>query len=266
MKKVFTVILVCILALTLFAGCGKRTDAVKAVEAQIEAIGEVSLDSESAISAAQSAFAALSDDEKKAVRNYDDLTEAADKLKALQTKFDSYDEMNAAIDSILEAADSTFSADDTDISKLIDQGEAILEQYKELDDEGKEYVKVTDELNAAIDALKAGVDRTTESAAEYVKAFNNLNAEEDFEVTAVYCIRQVRNDTEYHIFALTYKDKDGAETTVYANARCSANTKAAVIEENADAFFAAKAVSEDYNAAENGNVTLDLAAVLEKAK
>ena len=267
MKKIISVILLFALCVTVFVGCGgKRTDAVKAVEEQIKAIGEVSLDSADAISAAQRAYAVLSEDEKKAVRNYEDLTAAADKLRALQTTFRSYDEMNETINAIQEAAKSTFSADGTDYSKLIEQGEAIIAQYKDLDADGKAYVKVTDELNSAIDTLKAGVDRTTQSAAEYLKAFNELYAEEGYEVTAVYCIKQIRDETEYHIFALTYKDKDGAQTTLYANARCSANTTANVIVQNADAFFAKKAVSDDYNAAERGNVTLDLDAVLEKAK
>ena len=267
MKKVISVILLFALCAALFAGCGgKRTDAVKAVEEQIKAIGEVSLDSAEAISAAQKAYTALSEDEKNAVRNYDDLTAAAEKLRALQTTFRSYDEMNESINAILEAAKSTFSADDTDYSGLIEQGEAIIAQYKDLDAAGKDYVKVNDELSAALETLKAGVDRTVQSAAEYVKAFNELYAEEGYEVTAVYCIKQIRDETEYHIFALTYKDKDGAETTLYSNARCSANTTAKVIVQNADAFFAKKAVSDDYNAAERGNVKLDLDAVLEKAE
>ena len=266
MKKILTMLLIFVLSLTLLAGCGKRTDAVKALEAQIDAIGEVTLDDADAVAAAQSAYAVLSEKEQKAVRNYDKLTEAADKLKALKAKFKSYDEMNEAIDNILEAAESVFTSNDTDFSKLIEQGEAILEQYKDMDEDGKAYVKANEALSEAIDALKAGVDRTTASAAEYVKAFNELYAEENYEVTAVYCIKQVRDETEYHIFALTYKDADGKETTVYANARCSANTTAGIIKENADAFFAAKPVSTDYNAAENGNVTLDLAAVMDKAK
>ena len=266
MKKAITVLLICLLSVSLLAGCGKRTDAVKAVESQIKAIGEVSLDSAEAIDAAQKAYNALSADEKKAVHNYDKLTDAAEELKALQTKFGSYDEMNDAIDQILNAADSSYTSNDTDFSKLIEQGEAILEQYKDMDKEGKEYVKVSEELSEAIEALKGSVDRTTQSAAEYVKAFNTVYADENYEVTAVYCLKQVRDDTEYHIFALTYKNAAGEETTLYANARCSANTLASVIADNADAFFAAKPVSNDYNAVENGNVTLDTAAVLELAK
>ena len=266
MKKAFTLILVCVLTLTLLAGCGKKTEAVKAVEDQIKALGTITLESADAVSEAQSAYAALSEDEKKTVSNYDDLTKAAEALKALQTKMSSYDLMNSVIDSIIEAANSTFSADGTDFSELIAEGEEIIEQYKDLDAEGKAYVKVNDDLKTAIETLKNGVDRTTESAAEYVKAFNSLFSEEAAEVTAVYCIKQVRDETEYHIFALSYKDADGNETTVYANARCSANTTAKVIEQNADAFFAKTPVSTDYNAAENGNVALDLAAVLEKAK
>ena len=266
MKKILSVFLICLMSVSLLAGCGKRTDAVKAVESQIKAIGEVSLDSADAIDAAQKAYNALSEDEKKAVHNHKKLAEAAEELKALQTKFGSYDEMNDAIDKILDAAGSSFTANGTDFSGLIEQGEAILEQYKDLDKEGQSYVKVTDELSEAIESLKGSVDRSTESAAEYVKAFNTVYADEKYEVTAVYCLKQVRDDTEYHIFALTYKDAAGQETTLYANARCSANTKASVIVDNADAFFAAKAVSDDYNAKENGNVTLDLAAVLELAK
>ena len=267
MKKVIIVILAVVLAAAMLTSCGgKRTDAVKAVEQMINEIGDVTLDSAEAISAAEKAYAVLSADEKKAVRNYDKLEKAAETLKALQTKFDSYDEMNEVIRQILDAATTTFSSNSTDFSDLIEKGDAIVAQYEELDADGKAYVNVTDELKEALETLKSSVDRTTASAAEYVKAFRSVYAEENYEVTAVYCIKQVRDDTEYHIFALTYKDADGNEKTVYANARCSANTTAQTIADNADSFFASKAVSEDYNAAKNGNVALDLEAVLKLVK
>lgn len=267
MKKVLFCILVFALALLTLTACsGKRTDAVKAVESMIKEIHDISLDSEEAILAAQKAYAVLTVDEKKAVRNYDDLQDAAEELKALKNTFSSYDDMNKVIDKIMDTANSTYTSNDTDFSALIEQGEAIIEQYKDLNKEGKEYVKVTDDLSAAIHTLKESVDRTTASAAEYVKAFNTVNAEKKYTVTGVYCIKQVRDQTEYHIFALTYQDTDGNEHSVFANARCSANTVAETIVNNADTFFAGNAVSEDYNAVKNGNVTIDLETVLKAAK
>ena len=77
---------------------------------------------------------------------------------------------------------------------------------------------------------------------------------------------QIRDEVEYHIFALKYKDENSEEHYLYANARCSSNTTAETIAANADSFFSEKAVSDDYNAVLNGNINVDLEAVLELAK
>ena len=67
MKKFAVLLLAAALVLAL-CGCGK-SDAAKAVEEKINAIGEVSLDSADAILAAEEAFGALSSDEKNQVEN-----------------------------------------------------------------------------------------------------------------------------------------------------------------------------------------------------
>ena len=173
--------------------------------------------------------------------------------------------MNKVIADVIEAAKTTFSKDGTDFSALIEKGEALLEQYKDLSGADKDYVQMSDEFTAALDALKEAADVTVKAAAEYVKAFNTVYKGKKYEVTGVYCIKQIRDDRAYHIFALTYKNEKGEEGSVFANARCTAETKAETMVKNKDSFFAKESVSSTYNAKENGNVTLELAEVLKLA-
>lgn len=267
MKKVLICILVCLMAALTLTSCkGKKTDATKAVEAMISELGEITIDSADELKAIEKAYTALSPDEKDRVKNYDKFREAKEELKALQTKFKSYDEMNETIQQIIDLASTTFSRDDADFSDLIAKGNAILEQYKDLSKDEKAYVNVTDEFKDALKALTDMVGSTEKCAAEYVKAFNRIYADQHYELSAVYCIKQLRDDVQYHIFALTYKDADGNEHNLYANARCSDGTTAEVIEQNKDVFFAETAVDYSFNAVFNGNVDLDLEAVLKLAK
>lgn len=73
-KKTISLALVLAMLLSLCA-CGK-SEAVSNVEALIEAIGEVSADSENAVIAAEEAYNALTDKEKEKVENYAALTDA----------------------------------------------------------------------------------------------------------------------------------------------------------------------------------------------
>lgn len=74
MKKAITLLLAVVVCLSLCA-CGK-SEAVKNVETLIDTIGEVTLDSEATIAAAEEAYAALTAEEKEKVENYDLLTDA----------------------------------------------------------------------------------------------------------------------------------------------------------------------------------------------
>lgn len=69
-----------------FSGCGK-SEYVKNAEALIDAIGEVTADSEDAVIAAEKAFDALTDEDKAKVSNADKLAPAREALdKALEEK------------------------------------------------------------------------------------------------------------------------------------------------------------------------------------
>ncbi len=82
MKKIISLILALVMCLSLCA-CGK-SEAVVKVEELISAIGEVSLESKSAIESAQEAFNALSEEEKAEVENYYVLVESHDAFKQLE--------------------------------------------------------------------------------------------------------------------------------------------------------------------------------------
>lgn len=82
MKKIISLILALVMCFTLCA-CGK-SEAVVNVEKLISAIGEVSLESKTAIDEAQKAFDALSTDEKAEVENYFVLAESHDAFKQLE--------------------------------------------------------------------------------------------------------------------------------------------------------------------------------------
>lgn len=78
MKKIVALLLAVLMCFSL-CGCGK-SEAVKNVESMIDAIGEVMLDSEAVIVAAEESYNALSEEEQSKVENYAVLTSAREQL------------------------------------------------------------------------------------------------------------------------------------------------------------------------------------------
>lgn len=95
MKRFFICILCVLLCLSLCA-CGK-SEAVRNTEAAIKAIGTVTLDSGAAIEEAEALYAALPEEEKEQVDNYDLLLTARDDYDALRV-----DDVEAKINAIGE--------------------------------------------------------------------------------------------------------------------------------------------------------------------
>jgi|GEM_PF-3560685 len=268
MKKVLVLISVCLLSVLVLASCAKKTEATKNVESMINGLADVQIDvdSEESLAEIESAYNALSDEEKERVNNYEKLKKAQEEFSSVQTKHETYENMNSAISEIIDAAQAEFSGDDTDYSELMSQAQDVLDKYDELEDEEKENINISEDFSQAVESISSYVASAEESAAAYVKAFNSVYADENYEVTGVYCIKQIRDTTEYHIFALTYKDEAGEEHDLFSNARCSANTNAETIVANSDTFFCERAASDEYNAKLNGNVPLNLETVLSLAE
>lgn len=255
MKKCVCALLIVLLIGILFAGCGK-TEAVKAAEKLISSIGDIDTESGDAVSAAREAFEALSEEEQKKVKNIT-------KLEKAEAEYKGIIDFNADIAAIVEAAGASFSKEDFDINGLLAKADEIRTAYEDMSDTRKAMVKDYDKIDAAVGVLQSFVENAELAAAQYIKAFNSVYADEKYTVTGVYCIKQIRNETdEYHLFALTYKNGKDEEKNVYSHARCTTDVAAEAIAARAETFFADEPVTADADAKECGNVQLDIEAVL----
>lgn len=85
MKKTIVATILMVLMCCVLWGCGK-SEAVKNVEALIDGIGEVTVDSEESIEQAEEAYNALTDEEKAKVENADQLITKREELDAYIAK------------------------------------------------------------------------------------------------------------------------------------------------------------------------------------
>lgn len=263
-KTVKTVVLCCVALLAfscmlLFAGCGK-SEAVKAAEDLIDEIGDVSLDSADAIQSAKEAVAKLSDEEREKVGNSKKLTKAEEVYNNIKAVSDD-------IEAVVKSADVSFSDDSFKVSENLDKIEDIKTRYNDLKKYQQESIKDFDKLDSSAEKLNGYVENAKKAAVQYVKAFLQTEKGKDATVTAVYCVKQIRNETdEYHFMALTYKGADGTEHDVYSGARFTPEVSVEAIKEHADTFFADSPVSETGNAKTKGNVTLNAEEIVAAAK
>ena len=241
----------------LFAGCGK-SEGVKTAEKLIDEIGDVSLDSADAIQNAKEAFAKLGSEEKEKVGNYKKLT------KADETYIRAASDDIAAV---VKASESSFSDDSFKVSDNLAKINDIKERYNGLKKYQQESIKDFDKLDAAAEKLNGYVENAEKAAVQYVKAFLQTEKGKDATVTAVYCIKQIRNETdEYHFMALTYNGADGSEHDVYSCARFTPDVSVDAIMSHADTFFADSPASASGDAKTNGNVTLNAEEIVAAAK
>lgn len=252
MKKIIALALSVLMILTLFAGC-KKSEAAETVEALIkECPKSVTLDNAAAVEAAKEAYDALSDEDKELVGN-------AKKLEKAYEKYTELMDFKNSVDAILNAADTTFSKNDEfNISEFIGKYDELKETYGKMKEDEKAQFPDFDKLEGAVEKLSAYTDAALDAAAAYVKAFKENYP--GAEITALGCIKQIRDEKEMHFFALSYKDKSGAEKNVYATARYENSEAYPTIMSRPDLFFADKPVDAEYDALANGNTVIDIAA------
>ena len=127
MRRCFVLLLVLAMALTLTA-CSK-SEAAQAVDDQIAAIGEVTLESESAIAAAEEAVEALAEEDRKQLDNEDDLKEAraAYETLVLEDQAAGVEEAIAAIGTVtvdsgeaVETARALYDASPAEVQALVE--------------------------------------------------------------------------------------------------------------------------------------------------
>lgn len=166
MKKYLVVIMAVLMALCLCA-CGK-SEAVKAAEEKIAAIGDVTLDSEKRISAAEKAVEKLSDDELKQL----------DKAEELKKARETYEELvlenkAAAVDSVIDQIGEVTLESAEKIN-------AAQQAFEQLTEKEKGKVKNASLLNQAEEKLAALQKQEKEAKrAEALKLLDNMRLDED---------------------------------------------------------------------------------------
>ena len=171
MRQILAAALALVLALML---CACKSAEAKSVEAQIGQIGDVTLESAVAIEEAEAAFAALTEEQKAEVKNYDVLlaaretytglkSEAAQKTEAL---IDAIGDVTADSRAAIEQAQAAYDA-------LSAQEREQVENYAILQEAHERFAALKSaavlELEAQIGALGA-VTLDSESAIEQAEA------------------------------------------------------------------------------------------------
>ena len=167
--------------------------AAKAVDDMIDAIGEVTLESEEAIAAARTAYEALTEAQQAEVKSYDKLTAAEARLadlkaaKAVDEKIDAIGEVTLESENAIDAARAAYKA-------LTEAQQAEVKSYdkltaaevrltdlkaaKAVDDMIDAIGEVTLESESAIDAARAAYEALTEAQQAEVKSYDKLTAAE----------------------------------------------------------------------------------------
>lgn len=253
MYKKIVLAVILMLCVVFMASCSK-TEAVKNVEALIENIGELSSDSKKAVNEALKAYNALSDEEKEKVDNYSE-------LESKKAALDEADEFGKKLKKLLKNEDNQFTDSKDSITDILEEAKELSEEYEAMSEAAKGLVD-TDGLKAFIEKFEQYVVNAEDAAKAYIKAFNQVFKGKKYTVTAIYCIKQIRdNGDEYHMFALKYKDKNKKTHTVYSNARFMSSAAYDLIVEKADIFFAEEPASESSDPVKNANLKLDIEAL-----
>ena len=237
MKKTYVLLLVLILIFSLCA-CGKSEKAT-AVEDQITALGNITLESDAAITSAEKAWDALTEEEKAQVENYDALAAARSSYDQLVLKnaADCIDQEILKIDSMksgkpdaVKAAKKNYDDASPEVQALVTQLDTLHSYLDHMDalqaeDTGNLISAIgevtLDSKDSIIAAKKAYYSLPMNQQEKVSNADSLMNAEKAFlalaESTAdkVLSSMRCRND-QYFPEELPWSD----ETTISATDRC----------------------------------------------
>lgn len=257
MKKIIPLILTFALIVTVLSSCGK-SDAAKAVISQIDAIGDVSLDSLTAIEEAENAYAFLSGEDKGDVNNYEKLQQARKDFDALKAFSD-----KATL--LIEKYDKVFTEYGISLKELLDEKAALEEEMNASSGKIKEqYGEMLAPVSEKEKAFSEITEKAYKSAVSYIKGFYEIHKDnkDNIEIKELGCIGQVSDDVTYFLFAASYTE-NGTEKKVYAKARFANAPTVESMVKYADNFYTDAPASEKTDALSKGNISLDLTQVLQ---
>ncbi len=183
MKKTVWVLLIALLLLCC-AGC--KSKEVRTLEKMIDEIGEVTLDKESIIAAAEEAYSALNEEDAAKVENISILTEARTVFDALSVDalIEQIGEVTLDSEEAILRAEEAYEALSEDAAERVQNLDSLRQArmvFKAacVDDLIDQIGTVTVDSEAAIQTARDAFDELNEEEAAYVKKADDLkNAEE----------------------------------------------------------------------------------------
>lgn len=177
-SKSIIAIVLCLVMVFALAGCGKSKN-VKSAEALIGKIGAVTVDSAEAVAAAESAFAALTEEEKSDVENAAILTEAREKLDILVTEelIDEIGEVTAESESAVVAAENAFAALPEQSRNSVANSAVLTEARAALDAALASkailgtWLAESEQIDTLVATIDSSLGESTLSFADYLDSF-----------------------------------------------------------------------------------------------
>ncbi len=251
MKKIVSIILCVIMVAVCFTACSK-SEAAKAVMEQIKAIGEITLENENVIIEAEKAYSLLSEEDKKDVKNHDDLVE-------LRASFDRLQSYSDKADALLKTFDKIFTEYGISYSEVITPYDELTTAYSSSDEAVRaEYDKIFASVKEKYDEYCEVAKAATASAVAYINGFKEINKDKEITVKEIGCIAQISDGTTYYLFSMTYTDATGTDYSVYSTARFAGTPSVQSMLNYKDNFYAEASTSEKTNALKCGNILLDI--------
>ena len=247
MRKIIAMLLVMAAVVTCLVSCGK-SDAVKAVDEKIAAIGEITLEKENLIIEAEEAFALLTDEDKK---------DADEKeLKTAREDFDALKAFSGKADSAVRLYKKALTEYGTAKATITETYDALSQELASCKKELKaEYEKIFEAVKAKNDEYENIAAEAVASAKAYVDYFKSINADKTVTIKEIGCIAQIDDGTTYYLFAITYNDGT-ADINAYSRVRFAGTPAKETFDNYADNFYCDAPSSEKSDALLMGNIEI----------
>ena len=249
MKRIIAIILMAAVVTVCFSACF-ASEAAKAVNDKIDAIGDVTLEKEALIADAEEAYAKLSDEDKKGA--------FVKKLEEARADFD-------ALKSFSGEAEATMDVFEAALKKYGTTKSTVTESYKALSDKlsgckktlRAEYERIFEPVKAQNDEYLQIEADAGASAKAYIDNFKALNPDKTVDVRKIGAIAQKDSGTVYYLFAFTYNN--GTEdVNVYSTVRFAGVPENKSFADYADSFYCSAPSSEKADALTMGNIEVEL--------
>ena len=252
MKRLIAALLCILTVILCFSSCVK-SEAARACEEKIAAIGEVTLEKELLIVEAGQAYNGLSDKDKALVSSAA-LTSAEEKLGLLKA-------FSADAQAVLALYEKALTEYGVKKEEIADAYKALSAKLNDCRADIKpEFEKIFEAVRLKNEEYEKIAADAVASAKAYINYFRGMNTDKDITVTDIGCIAQTEDGNVYYLFAFSCLC-DGKEETYYSGVRFAGTPGKETFSSFYDSFYASAPSSEKTDALISGNIEISATAV-----